>query len=509
MRGRARSCVLLVSAWALLGCSLMGLDDFGVTPCTSDSDCTAARSRLKPAGACDKGQAVCDEGLCRWQEAHEICNGKNDDCDDLVDEGLPLFGQMSGPAAGGQPSIGYASLSDARTFVAVANPDGSGHVLTLSPTAAETRTLRYSPCPSVVGAAANVPPLWNFAEVALAADEQNLVVASINTFGLASGKLQVGLSALGSSEFEIALGKPSDAPSGDDTDIPCGTVSGASALGVTRPAVASLGTRAGGAGALVAWLDAPTGSSAVPPALIPVEALGLIVPGGGRVWLDGTDQGMPKPLGYSTSLATPAVLALGWPPPLGQYLVAFPGKQDDQSGIQLVSLQINPGQKSLSFADQPQFQAVGAADQVSLALGDPERSEVGIAWSAGSGADAQVCFQIVSSSGELRSATAKCFATPAALFAPRLLHRQTGFAEEERRGGWFLSWLAAEGNAAPTFHVARLRDETLEDLGETVRAAVGIPLLYPNDDDWRVGYASTRLPVSDESQTETVPLWCQ
>ena len=45
------------------------------------------------------------------------------------------------------------------------------------------------------------------------------------------------------------------------------------------------------------------------------------------------------------------------------------------------------------------FIADGATDHVSLALGNTERGEAGLVWQAGSGADAQLHFRLLSTSG--------------------------------------------------------------------------------------------------------------
>jgi hypothetical protein len=521
--GNAQSWGLLAMLSPLLGCSLMGLDDFGVTPCISNDDCKKAESKLKPtSSAC--GAAVCEQELCKWQEAREVCNGEDDDCDGLIDEDLLIPAHKSSYSADEPAIVGYSVASDAgQTFVAVATGDSS-HLFTLAAVAGDSgHKLQY----------ASNDQRYNFTEIALAADATHLVVASINTLGCSSGQVHVGLSVL-EKPFEVDQDKAENSQSGDESNIASGVDldgenctgasrdaggAGASSHGATHPAVASLGTEANGKGALLAWLgtSARPRDTASEPIRIPVEALALNVPESKPVWLNGANRGAPIPLGDTTSFSAPAVLAVKRS---GKYLVAFP----TETGIRLLSVRpdrsLPPGVASLGFLP------VTAVHQVSLALGNAERNEVGVAWRTGVGPDAQACFTVLSNVGQLPAtnlATATILPMPALVCkpaatgsiglnsAPQLLYRPAGFAEDGHPGGWFMSWVDAPSDDSRTFHVSRAREETSNILGDSPRPLTGLPLLYASDgnDDERVGYASIHAAAGDQSQAETIPRWCE
>jgi len=492
----------------------MELDDFGGSPCTSNDDCANAEAQLRPSPpAC--GQAVCEEGLCKWQEAKEICNGMDDDCDDLIDEGLVFSGQASSALPAVPAIVAYASVSEPeQTFVAVAH-DGWSEGSTLVPDAKTVGELR---CDSLSN------PICNFAEVALAADEHHdLVVASINTLGCAAGQLQVGLSDK-DTPFNVWLGKAqgekSEAPSNiaPGVDVVGKGCTGASrsgnliGSGATRPAIASLGTQADGEGALLLWLAASAEPKTPHAASIPVEALGLVVPAVSPEWLNGANQGKPLPLGQTTSLSTPAVLAVWLRPGVGKYLVAFPAAQDSRLGVRLLIVPSDRAGPRVEDAEGT-FIEGGPADRVSLALGNTQGAEpeVGLAWVAGDESEAQLRFTIVSPSTLARIADWD-LSIPAfdPRFAPQILHRDTGFAKVGPSGGWFLSWVETENEQSRTLQVARLRDSTLELLNHTPlhSGVVAQPLLYPSssDDVARVGYAL--IDPSARTEPETFVDWC-
>ena len=69
---RATSMAWLLVAPTLLGCSLMGLDDFRQQRCVSDADCLRAQSAFGDAARCDF--YVCQQGTCVPQHGTETCN---------------------------------------------------------------------------------------------------------------------------------------------------------------------------------------------------------------------------------------------------------------------------------------------------------------------------------------------------------------------------------------------------------------------------------------------------
>jgi hypothetical protein len=384
MHEQWRSVAAVVSVIPLLSCSVMGLDEFGDGKCTSDADCAKAEPDLR-ASSC--GVAVCQSGLCRWQEGHETCDRKDNDCDGLIDNHLEFSEPGRAPAEAVPGAVAYAPSPDfTKMFVAVA-VKGNGQGFAFGPDSVD----RPGPSPLQYAYTQDVdcPKLTkdgvrdmgcNFAELALAADDTHLLFAGINRLGCTAGQLRVGLSEFGDGQFTVQLGRGVRAHGEEDSNMEFGVdidpvlgctgkslvAPGAPAPGATRPAVASVSTKANGQGALVVWLAAPANDSDVPPDSIPVEALGLIVPAERPEWLNGTDEGTPQRLGNTTSRSAPAVLALKSPSGSGNYLVAFPAEKDGARGIQLSTVRVSKSE--LQSADF-NFLPVAQADQVSLALG--------------------------------------------------------------------------------------------------------------------------------------------
>ena len=541
-RRQLGSLALLVSMSSLPSCSLMGLDDFGDARCETHADCAPAKAELRPsASAC--GYPACVDGLCQWHEAQETCNGLDDDCNGLIDDNL-----VPQPGSGGQdppPTANVAYAIDweaANTFIAVA-ADGEARGFMFGPDGAvSSGALQYESalgpgCPKAEErSASGSSGSCNFAEVALAADTQHLIVASINTNGCSEGQLRVGLSELEGTPFIARQGKPVTAQSEDPNNIefgvniygdrgctfasPATTSSGSPTLGATRPAVASLGTEAGGGGALLVWLAAPTNERLAKAAVltngnssIRVAALGLVVYSDRTTWLNGSDQGKPTELGSSTSRSTPAVLALKSASGPGKYLVAFPAEQGGELGVQLISVRVSAAKLQ---SEAVGFLTVGAADDISLALGNTARDEVGLAWRSGTGVDAQLSFTIVSSSASWPAqGTVARFAAPNPpdpRIAAQLLYRDAGFATDEPTGGWFLSWVDGASSDAQTTRVARIRDGTLAVLNQSapLPGTVARTLLYPSLGHGvsGVGYALLGSAMLGDSELETKPAWC-
>ena len=527
-RRQLGSLALLVSMSSLPSCSLMNLDDFGNARCVTDAQCAGAEAELRPsASAC--GYPACGvDGLCQWHEGQETCNGQDDDCNGLIDDKLVPQPGIGSPDPPPTNSLAYAiDWETASTFVAVTVADEATGFIFGPDRMVSSTPLQYE--------SAQDPGCCNFAEVALAADTQHLVVASINTNGCAEGQLRVGLSELEGTPFTVQQGKPMTAQSEDPDNIelgvnvdgergctiasPAATNAESPTLGATHPAVASLGTETGGEGALLVWLAAAaneqlattaawtTGNSSVQ-----VVALGLVVTPDRTAWLNGSDQGRPTPLGSTMSRSAPAVLALKAASG-GKYLVAFPAEQDGESGIQLSSVHVSAAKLQSEVVG---FLPVGVADDISLELGNTERAEVGLAWRSGTGVDAQLCFTIVSSSAAWPAprtvATFPAPNPPNPRISAQLLYRDAGFATDAPTGGWFLSWVDGASSDVQTTRVVRIRDGTFAVLNQSapLPGPVARTLLYPSlvDGVSGVGYAIVAPAMLGGSELEKKPAWC-
>jgi hypothetical protein len=161
-----RTSLALSAALLLLGsCTLTGLSDYPVTSCNpnatsyAEDDCRTLdgpaagcwRHRCNPTGHCDvvfadddhdgDPAATCGGGDCddttplRNSRFHEICDGIDNDCNGVVDDGLLEYGYLGGtgiPNLMGITAISRGVVSTAVTSL-VGQPDGSSciHVTAL------------------------------------------------------------------------------------------------------------------------------------------------------------------------------------------------------------------------------------------------------------------------------------------------------------------------------------------------------------------------------------------
>jgi hypothetical protein len=166
----------------------------------------------------------------------------------------------------------------------------------------------------------------------------------------------------------------------------------------------------------------------------------------------------------------------------------------------------------LSQRESLPFVEVGPADHVSLSVGDAAKEEIGLAWLGRTPDATQLRFRVVSTVSQTPSAEMPLSISSSVPLPPQLIFQEAGFGNTEPRGGWFLSWVDA-AFGGQIFHVARMRDGNLQNLGQLPRPAAGIPLLFPSggdrsDDEVAVGYARVDSSL-ESSKSETKPRWCQ
>jgi hypothetical protein len=539
---RAALLAALLAAPTLLDCSLMSLDDFGSHGCQTDADCSPAEKALADAKRCER--YFCEQGSCVPRHSRETCNGQDDDCDDLIDEGLVVKPHERTGNTVPDAFMDYARPTSTNGDGFVVSGDGSGNAHGFvvrgadadEPTALSFASAAVDPqqdswhCPSRTVSAGVAASDCTMKAVAVGADDENLVYAAVNTLGCARGQLRVGL-ATANDPFRIWLGSSevgeddprSNIEVGVDVGSSNGRCSGDSvpdeeqqAVGARSPAVAVLEAYPGGAGALVSWLaasfDLPVAScsSTVD---VPVQALGVMVPEDARNederWLVGSDKGLPASIGRSSSLQPPAVVGLAAEGDTGRYLVAFPSNnKDDENGVALVFVTVKGAQ--LSFTEAP-FIVAAHADFVGLGQGE-NGGELALAWRSGCDAKSQLMLALLTVEGSsLKVWKTFLLATGNIVSAPRLLHASDGFRTRGNRGGWYVAWSEQLRPGVGRSRLARVADApspTPAEVFTVTSGALGFPLLFPGEHNT----VNHGLIIVTDTETPSRPFfepWCQ
>lgn len=532
-RGPTRRLALWLAAPLLLGCSLMNLDDFSERRCRSDTDCLPAQRSFGDATRCE--YYACREGSCVPSPGVEICNHEDDDCDGRIDNGISVLPhEVLDTSSEGVVMASAVSPSGARAYV-VGGSDALAQGIVVSSTVTEPPfSLRYAsavadgehperPCPVMTSAGVDGSGC-RFNDVALAADEEQLVYATINTAGCASGQLRVGLAAA-SVPFRIWLGSSAlgEMPRSNvelGIDVGDGQCSGASArgddgepAGARSPAVAILDLSPSAAGGLVTWLAARYSPSPAPCGSLadaPVHVLGVLVPKEAQYaeqkWLVGSNEGKPPEIGRSSSLRPPAVVGLTASGSTGHYLVAFPSKREGADGVALVLVAVRAPE--LTFTDAG-FIADEAPDLVSLGTTSSGDSAA-IAWRSGCGAKSTVKLAVITlEKGSLTSSSVLSLAVGSIDAKPQLLHRSDGFTTRRDGGGWYVMWSEKMKQGGRT-RLTRVADDlsSLDAEPATVTTGgVGLPLLFP-DHEASLNHGLLTVRSREAPQARVFAGWC-
>lgn len=535
---RAPLMTWLLAAPTLFGCSLMGLDDFRQQRCRSDADCSRAQTAFGNAERCDS--YVCQQGACVPQHRTETCNGKDDDCNGFIDDGVTVAPRELTGTSSSDAVMAYAfDPSGASTTYVVGGVRIDGeprvHGVVVNGTVAGSPVpLEYAsaamdppekPCPMQTVSAGVGASVCSFDDVALGADQEQLVYATINLKGCASGQLRVGL-ARASNPFRVWLGSSpagEDAQSNIEAGVDVGDGSSCSgnsvpdergeAAGARSPAVAVLDTSPSGAGALVTWLAA---SPAMPQTScgasvdVSVQALAVMVPEEARDaderWLVGSDGGAPASIGRSSSLQPPAVVGLAAQGSSGQYLVAFPSKKDGADGVALVLVTLEGAH--VSVMDGP-FIEDDHPDLVALA-NNPSDGNLALAWRSGCGPTSKLKLALLSAAGNAFDGYPLSLGIGNIVSTPRLLHASDGFTTQGKRGGWYITWSESLEHGVGRTRLAPLSDEPspmLPEIFTVTSGELGVPLLFPGEDN-TANHGLITMTSAETLDIRVFDSWC-
>jgi hypothetical protein len=241
MQCRALS-LLLLSVLPLARCSFIGLDTFDLPRCTSNRDCDELNAeRNVPSGACQRYQCVQPERQCRLtardqdgdgdapvmcggtdcddtndrrngarapRPLAETCDGLDNNCNDVVDEGVWLgapvtVGTVPAPVA----TASASSRDDGRTGICTTTNAGVPSFSVLQGQRLETGAIRYEAripgdgrtqqvtdrCPVLTRTGTFGLGTCNAVEaVAAPLDAGRWFVATLNTSGCAQGQVRIG-----------------------------------------------------------------------------------------------------------------------------------------------------------------------------------------------------------------------------------------------------------------------------------------------------------------------------
>ncbi len=458
----------------------------------------------------------CDDGDARRNSrAAEVCDGRDNNCNQIVDEGaLTPAGGASSVAVGADVDALSTSFNGVpRTGVTwhVAGTQQQGVVVDTFGGTAETpiASLRYAhnasddttqPLDVATGCADGD---CSYGDIAIddTPAATDWFAAAIDTTGCANGRLRVGLLRTGGAQSGTVLAV---GPASRSTSY---RAIGTCDVGATSPAVARLREGPSLPRALTAWIAAPH-VPATCDAAAPVQALGLWVEGATTPipWVDASNVGAPQALGTTLGRDRPAVVS--WHRAAGDlgygWFVAW---SDAAGGIALRFVpplgDLPPFAPTLPAATPRMTPALdltgvvghvtaaaGVGDHLAMATGPmgAEGVSLGVAWldacAAGSG---NVWFARVVYQGTARTFTASPavqLSTSGHAGAPALAYVDEGFVTgafarggvtagdgaDGRRGGWMVAWidgtqvwgrrLAAMDGAPLETAPVRLRDDT-------------------------------------------------
>ncbi len=347
---------LLISL-ALGGCSIAALDDFAIPSCAQHADCeplntsegigaqdgmryqceeqpgegSVRRCVLRPRDddsdgitATAAGGEDCDDADAAVKPgAAETCNGIDDDCDGVVDDGVPrdereIAVEVDGGAALAwtEDRAWFAQDGDASFAPIASSRPTPGELLAMrTSTQAATTAALTVPASRELTAGCTAPDgrilaSCKFRALAVAANDDIAFAGFVDTEGCAAGRLHVGHIALDAMEPAVLMPGPlrrSVTYRGIDASDDC---TGAG-QGATAPAIA-IGENDT---ALLAYVGArldderECGSAAA----AEVKLLGLYVERdpSGFAWTTATGEGVPVVLGTTTGAEPPTLLSLG------------------------------------------------------------------------------------------------------------------------------------------------------------------------------------------------------
>ena len=506
----------LVTALLASGCSLLGLDDFGAEPCRTDADCAAANTAagIDAAGQCLAYRCDVESGLCeqrprdadgdealdrdlcadleldaaldcddhdrdRSPDQPEQCDGIDNDCDQVIDEGV---WPEQEPAT--------VRTGDPQDFALGLGPDGTALIALGQAADGRSSGLIVRAQPSAVfenDSACDLTGNCNFAQAALTTRDALVVALGINRTSCMDGQARVGVGLVGSAGYQLGLRDPlvsSELRGGVDLAGArlCTTTEGA-CEGAHNPAVALLPPAGNGRerDALALWLAREQGCE--DSAKNPVQRFALVGMGlranadattlrgvpdvhSHRLWAGLTVDQRPALLGFADGASGRAGHLIAHVDERGPLLLYVPrvGAAPVLEATQAASLD-DPSASQVVFAALPEQDLDGLAlAWRSQDEGKPVIRFAGLQLDADAGDDVRLLVR-----GEVitQPLAGQLLSGPALAYAPE------GFRTEDPAGGWLLLWSERALDGAGRLLAVRVPEAKPEPIAQPEELASG------------------------------------
>jgi hypothetical protein len=466
----------------LASCSALGLGEHDLFACDPDDE--NACSDLNVPGQCPRYHCHPEGGCAPDEIVDERCDGLDNNCNELIDEGLvdPSYESETFAIDLAFDHVAHAVLPEGTAHFALTAPatsDGkfeTTHVTLLDQFDEGEPILDAQQCDR-----GGEFVTCQISQLALAATSNTVVGAGIHRLGCGAGQLRIGAGGL--PHFGLRLGGDDDPGTAVDLEPSGCSLSAPTCEGASDPAVALLEPPGGTPEALFVWLApladdldecAQTGEYQLTALSAAVSASAA----DSRLLLSSRPSVMSQRLGEGSTSGPAALLASTRSDALG-FFAAFPSQ--DRVEVLFVPRRGEQTRIADSFT-QVTIDAPGARD-VALARGGDEARTLAVAYHATMNGDPVVQLALVVANGQAPPGSGsisaiRTFQPKGALTAgPVVAFAPSGFVDAGApgpHGGWLVSWVEQETPQSEILITARVAERGSQVLDDRIVLAQGI-----------------------------------